>query len=79
MDRDRFDAAVYAREELGYASATRKVNEALRRVALAYGRPWTRDIVAKRNAPNLRYVEPGAYTRFAPDYEGLASALLPIV
>ncbi len=75
--RDRFDPAAYAREELGYANAARKVNEALRRLALAKGRPWTRDIVGKRNAPNLRYVEPGVYARFAGDYDGLASALLP--
>lgn len=76
--RDRFDPAAYAREELGYANATRKVNDGLRRLALARGRAWTRDIVAKRNAPNLRYVEPGAYARFATDYESLAPALLPI-
>ena len=75
--RDRFDPAAYAREELGYANAARKVNEALRRVALAKDRPWTRDIVGKRNAPNLRYVELGIYARFAKDYEGLAAALLP--
>ena len=76
--RDRFDPAAYAREELGYANATRKVNDALKRLALARGRPWTRDIAPKRNAPNLRYVEPGAYARFADDYTGLAAALLPI-
>ncbi len=77
--RDRFDPASYAREELCYANATRKVNDALKRLSLAHGRPWTRDIVAKRNAPNLRYVESGSYVRFAADYEGLATALLPIV
>lgn len=75
--RDRFDPAAYAREELGYANAARKVNDALKRLAAAKGRPFTRDLVAKRNAPNLRYVEPGVYARFAADYDGLASALLP--
>ncbi len=77
--RVRFDPAAYAREELGYANATRKVNDALRKLALvAKGRPWTRDIIGKRNSPNLRYVEPGAYARFAADYESIAAALLPI-
>jgi glycosyltransferase involved in cell wall biosynthesis len=76
--RERFDPAVYAREELGYANATRKVDAALRALAAAQGRPWTRDIVAKRNAPNLRYVEPGTHARFADDYRGLEAALLPI-
>lgn len=75
--RERFDAAVYAREELGYANAGRKVNAALKQLALAKNRPWTRDIVGKRNAPNLRYVEPGIQARFAGDYEGLVVALLP--
>ena len=76
--RDRFDPAAYARAELGYTNATRKVSDALKNLALANGHPWTRDIVGKRNAPNLRYVEPGAYARFAKDYEGLESALISI-
>ncbi len=76
--RDRFDPAAYAREEFGYVNASRKVNEALKRLALAEDRPWTRDIVGKRNAPNLCYIEPGTYARFAKDYEGLAAALLPL-
>lgn len=76
--RDRFDPGAYAREELGYANATRRVNDALKSIAHANGHPFPRDIVAKRNAPNLRYVELGVYARFAADYEGLASALLPI-
>jgi glycosyltransferase involved in cell wall biosynthesis len=75
--RDRFDPASYARKELGYANATRKVNDALKELALKNGHPWTRDIVGKRNAPGLRYVEPGIYARFAADYEALAAALLP--
>jgi len=74
--RDRFDPAVYAREELGWPHATRKINAALAGIARAKGRSWTRDIVGKRNAPNLRYVESGTYERFAADYESLASALL---
>ena len=75
--RERFDPADYAREELGWPNATRKVNAALRAMALAKGHPWTRDIVGKRNAPNLRYIEPGTYSRFAADYESLAASLLP--
>jgi glycosyltransferase involved in cell wall biosynthesis len=74
---DRFDPRGYADEALGFANATRTVNDALKALAARRGTPWTRDIVAKKNAPNLRYAEPGTGTRFERDYESLATALLP--
>lgn len=75
---DRFDPAGYAREAIGYANATRKVNDACRALALRRGRPWTRDVVAKRNAPNLRYVTPGQHASFDAAFTSLAAALLPV-
>ena len=42
------------------------------------GLPWTRDIVAKKNAPNLRYAEPGVYEKFEEEYQRLHEFLLPL-
>lgn len=75
---DRFDPRGFALETLGYPNAARGISKALQDLAHRTGRPWTRDIVAKRNAPNLRYAEPGLYPRFAADYESLAPLLLPV-
>lgn len=76
--RDRFEPLAYAREALGFANATRKVNDACRALAARRGAPWTRDVVAKRNAPNLRYATPGLASSFEAGYAALASALLPV-
>jgi hypothetical protein len=53
---DRFDPRGFALETLGFPNAARGITKALQDLAHRTGRPWTRDIVAKRNAPNLRYV-----------------------
>lgn len=76
--RDRFDPRAYAERALGWANATRTVNAALRAMAERRGLPWTRDAVGKRNAPNLRYAEPGRYRTFAASYASLAGALRPV-
>jgi hypothetical protein len=73
--RGEFAPRAWAEENIGYANATRKVNELLRNLASARGAPWTRDIVPKKNAPALRYAEPGRYREFAADYEALAAWL----
>jgi len=46
-------------------------------MAARRGLPWTRDIVAKKSAPNLRYAEPGIYKKFDAEYESLREFLLP--
>ncbi len=74
---ERFDPRRFALENLGYPNAVRGLNAALKERALQDGRPWTRDIVAKRNAPNSRYVTPGIYREFEPDYAALADYLQP--
>ncbi len=38
-------------------------------MALLRGCSWTRDIAAKKNAPNLRYAAAGVYEYFAAEYE----------
>ena len=59
-------------------NATNKINAALAEMAGHRGRPWTTDIVAKKNAPNLRYAEAGVYKDFAAEYERLSDFLLPL-
>jgi glycosyltransferase involved in cell wall biosynthesis len=75
---ERFDPRGWAEENIGYENATRKVNAALKSNARRFGLPWTRDIVAKRNAPNLRYGAAGQYKDFADEYDRLIEFLLPI-
>ena len=79
VDRpEAFDPRGWALENIGYANATRIVNDALREHALTRGLAWTRDIAAKKNAPNLRYAEPGLYKSFESEYESLRDYLLPL-
>jgi glycosyltransferase involved in cell wall biosynthesis len=73
-----FDPRGWATENVGYANATRTVNAALRDMARRRGLTWTRDIAAKKNAPNLRYAEPGLYKEFESEYEALREYLLPL-
>jgi glycosyltransferase involved in cell wall biosynthesis len=75
---EAFDPRGWAAENIGFENATRIVNAALRDAALSRGLPWTRDIAAKKNAPNPRYAEPGLYKTFEPEYERLRDYLLPI-
>jgi glycosyltransferase involved in cell wall biosynthesis len=75
---EAFDPRAWALENAGYANATRKINVALAELARHRGLPWSRDVVAKKNAPNLRYAEPGVYEEFAGEYERLSELLLPI-
>ena len=73
-----FDPRQWALENAGYRNATRKINSALRRISERHGLPWTKDIVAKKSAPELRYAEAGRYKEFAAEYGRLQSYLLPL-
>jgi glycosyltransferase involved in cell wall biosynthesis len=75
---ESFDPRGWALENAGQANATRKINTALSQLARRRGLPWTRDIVAKKNAPNLRYAELGVYRKFEEEYERLSAFLLPV-
>ncbi|MGH7551562.1 MAG: glycosyltransferase, partial [Longimicrobiales bacterium] len=68
----------WALANTGWVHSTRRLNETLRDLACRRGLPWTRDIVGKKNAPNLRYAEAWAYPRFEADYERLREYLLPL-
>jgi glycosyltransferase involved in cell wall biosynthesis len=77
-DRERFTPRAWAEQNIGFHVARRLLNERLRESAMAAGRPWTRDIVGKKNAPSQRYTEPGLYRSFEADYASLAAHLLPV-
>jgi glycosyltransferase involved in cell wall biosynthesis len=75
---EAFSPRSWALENVGYLNATAKVNEALREVALSHGSAWTQDIAARKNAPNLRYAQPGLYKTFEDEYQRLQAHLLPL-
>ena len=68
----------YALEHTGWPRATETLNTILKEAALARGWPWTRDIVAKKNAPGLRYAERGRGIEFERAYRRLGRFLLPV-
>lgn len=74
---NEFDPRQWALENAGYGNATRAINAALRQMSERRGLAWTRDIVAKKSAPELRYAQPGVYRIFAKEYERLKDYLLP--
>jgi glycosyltransferase involved in cell wall biosynthesis len=79
LDRpEAFDPRSWAVENAGYSKATEKINAALAEMATRRGYLWTRDIEAKKNAPNLRYAAAGVHQDFAAEYERLGEFLLPI-
>jgi glycosyltransferase involved in cell wall biosynthesis len=73
-----FDPRGHAQETIGYLNATRKTNDALRALALRRGLPWTRDIAAKKNAPNQRYADPTAGAALTRCYDEIARALIAV-
>ena len=75
---EAFDPRGWAMENAGYRNGSRKINAALAELAGRRGLPWTSDIVPKKNAPNLRYVELGVYQEFKQEYERLQDFLLPL-
>lgn len=75
---EALDPRGWAMKNAGYDNATASINSALAELASRRGQAWTRDIVAKKNAPNLRYAKAGIYEEFAAEYEGLTEFLLPL-
>jgi glycosyltransferase involved in cell wall biosynthesis len=73
-----FDPRAWALQNVGYENATSLINEVLRKMAERRGLPWTKGMLAKKSAPNLRYAEAGRYQDFESEYESLAEFLLPL-
>jgi glycosyltransferase involved in cell wall biosynthesis len=75
---EKFDPRRWALENAGYRNATQTINAALRQMSERRGIAWTKDIVAKKSAPELRYAEVGRYQEFATEYESLQKYLRPL-
>ena len=75
---ERFSPRQWALAHTGWERSTHALNDALREPALRRGEPWTRDIVGRRNAPNLRYASAGLYREFEAEYAALAGWLRPV-
>ena len=51
-----FTPRAWAIANTGYPVATKRLNDYIRALALENGEVWTKDIYAKKNTPNARYV-----------------------
>ena len=74
-DPDAFHPLEWARANSGYLNSTRAMNTLLRQMAERRGLPWTRDIVPKKNAPEVRYAEERDRLVMEPEYPLLAPFL----
>jgi glycosyltransferase involved in cell wall biosynthesis len=70
-----FTPKAWAESYSGYRNATDAVNTALRNLSERRGLPWTRDIGAKRNAPDIMYASPRETDRFEGEYAKLVQYL----
>jgi glycosyltransferase involved in cell wall biosynthesis len=77
-DRSGLAPRAWALRNTGWPVATRRLEEALASLARERGLPWTRGLVAKRNAPGLRYARAEDRVAMEPEYERLARHLLPV-
>lgn len=74
-NRGRFAPRAWLLERSGYRNATRKLNEMLCDIAHRRGEPWTRNIVEKKNALGLVYVNEEVRLEMEPEYDRLEQYL----
>jgi hypothetical protein len=74
---NQFSPRAWAMEHTGYARSTRILNEKLKELSLARGEPWTTDIAAKVNRPDLCYKFDQDAERLRPTLDHLAQFLHP--
>ena len=74
---EAFSPRRWALAHTGWKVATREVNALLRRRAETTGRPWTRDIAPRKNAPNLQYADPDDEAALRDEYRRLEAYLRP--
>jgi glycosyltransferase involved in cell wall biosynthesis len=73
--RDAYQPLAWARAHSGFGNATTALNAIVREMSLRRGLPWTQDMVAKKNAPEVRYVSDADQERMEPEYERLGAFL----
>jgi glycosyltransferase involved in cell wall biosynthesis len=66
---DEFTPRSWALEHTGSETATRILNEVIRRTVAEAGGRYSRTIVEKTNSPNLTYKDPGVRRKFDSDYQ----------
>ncbi len=71
------DPQAWWKENASIEASTRELERVLRARALAEGHAWIRGIYAKKNDPNLQYVDPALRERLAPAYRELSRLLRP--
>jgi glycosyltransferase involved in cell wall biosynthesis len=71
----RFRPREWALKNTGAIRSTAVINAVLRDMAERHGAPWSRDIVVKVNAPNLRYQDRRDRLDLEPAYDSLARYL----
>jgi Glycosyl transferases group 1 len=64
-------------EHISFLRSSEKLNAVLRSHAARKGRPWTRDIAARSNSPESRYVSANDYERLAPWNKRLVNYVIP--
>lgn len=74
-NRAAFRPLAWARDNSGYLNSTAALNAVLRQMVTQRGLPWTRDIVPKKNAPEVRYVRDEDRELMQPEYPLLAEFL----
>lgn len=74
-NRDAFQPLHWARANSGYENSTRALNAIVRQMSERRGLPWTRDMVAKKNAPEVQYAREQDRLLMEPEYPLLAEFL----
>ena len=65
----------WARANSGFANSTDALNAILQEMARRRGSPWTRDIVPKKNTPEIRYAREQDRLQMEPEYALIAQHL----
>lgn len=74
-NRATFRPREWALANTGADQSTSRIEATLQELAEVRGRPWTRGIATKVNAPNLRYRDRDTRIRFEAEYRRLAAYL----
>ena len=74
-NRHAYRPLEWARANSGYANSTVALNAIVREMSVRRGLPWTRDMVPKKNAPEVRYANDADREAMEPEYARLAEFL----
>ena len=72
---EKFNPRKWAQKHTGYKNATEKLNAQLKTISVRKGRPWTQDIVPKKNLPNLVYGNNNDRVNFEDEFKRISNFL----